>query len=194
MSKHNKKRIIIGISGASGAPIAISILKALRGFQEWESHLVITRGGMETIKQETKYSFEEVCELADIVCDNSNIGAPIASGTFHTEGMIVVPCSMKTLAGINTGYSDNLLLRAADVVLKERRRLVLAARETPFSAIHLRNMLELTQAGAIILPPMLSYYNKPTDIDDMTNHIAGKILGFFDVAIDGFRGWGEQND
>lgn len=191
MSKYNKKRIVIGISGASGAPIAIEILKALKGFPEWESHMVITRGGMETIKQETKYSFEEVYELADIVYDNNNIGASIASGTFQAEGMIVVPCSMKTIAGINTGYSDTLLLRAADVMLKERRRLVLVARETPFSAIHLRNMLELTQTGAIILPPMLSYYNKPININEMTNHIVGKILGLFDLEIDGFKRWGE---
>ena len=121
--------------------------------------------------------------------DLKNIGASIASGTYRTEGMIIVPCSMKTLAGIHSGYSDNLLLRAADVTIKERRKLVLVARETPFSHIHLRNMTELAQMGAIILPPMLTYYNLPVTIQDMTNHIAGKVLDIFGIELEGFNRW-----
>ena len=127
--------------------------------------------------------------LADECHDIKNIGASIASGTYKTEGMIVVPCSMKTVAGIASGYSDNLLLRAADVTLKERRKLVLVARETPFNTIHLRNMLELSQMGAIILPPMLTFYNKPQSMDDMVNHIAGKILDVFDIEYQKLCRW-----
>lgn len=182
-------RLIIGISGASGMPIAIGVLKALRELDDWQSCLVISGGGEKTIEMETEYSVEEVKALADEVYDNTNIGASIASGTFKTEGMVVVPCSMKTLAGIACGYSDNLLLRAADVVLKERRKLVLVARETPLNTIHLKNMLSLSQMGAIIMPPMQTYYNKPESVEDMVNHIVGKILDVYGIDFKSFRRW-----
>lgn len=180
--------LIIGISGASGAPVAVCLLKELRRMQV-KTHLVISTGGEMTIEQETGCSVEEVKQLADEVYDNRNLGAALASGSFKTQGMIVVPCSMKTLAGIHSGYSDNLLLRAADVTLKERRRLVLVTRECPLGTIHLRNMYELSQMGAVILPPVLSFYQKPETLEDMTIHIAGKILDQFGLECRGFRRW-----
>lgn len=183
------KRLVIGISGASGMPIAIGVLKALRQLEDWTSCLVISGGGEKTIQMETDYSIEEVKALADEVYDIGNIGASIASGTFQTEGMVVVPCSMKTLAGIANGYSDNLLLRAADVTLKERRKLTLVARETPFNTIHLRNMLTLSQMGAILLPPMQTFYNHPESVEDMVNHIVGKILDVYGIDYHAFRRW-----
>lgn len=189
---NNKKRLVVGISGASGAILGIEILKILRDNSEWESHLVISRGAELTIDDETEYTLEEVRSLADKVYDIKNIGASIASGTFRTEGMVIVPCSMKTVAGIASGYSDNLLLRAADVTIKEKRKLVLAAREAPLSTIHLRNMLTLAEAGAIIIPPVVTYYNKPLSLEDMNRHIAGKILDKFEIDISGFKRWGES--
>lgn len=184
-----KKRIIIGLSGASGSPLAVEILKELRHFPDWESHVVMTYGFEQTLLTETKVSVAELCQLADIVYENSNIGASIASGTFKTEGMVVVPCSMKTLAGVANGYSDNLLLRAADVTIKERRKLVLVTRESPLSPIHLRNMLTLSELGVVIMPPMLTYYNQPREVAEMARHIVGKILSEFGVEISGFKRW-----
>ena len=188
----SKIRLTIGISGASGAPVAVEILKTLAAMDQVETHLVVSRGAEETIRQEVALSLEEVLGLADVVHDNQNIGAAIASGSFKTAGMIVAPCSMKTLAGIASGYSDTLLLRAADVTLKESRRLVLVTRECPLSAVHLRNMLELARQGVVILPPMLTYYNHPVTIDDMTRHIAAKCLDLFDIEHPGFRRWGNE--
>lgn len=190
--KETKKRIVIGISGASGSPIAAELLKALKAEPGWESHLVITNGGRMTMEYELSGRVEEVMELADVIHDNRNIGASIASGTFHTEGMIVVPCSMKTVAGIASGYSDNLLLRAADVTLKEGRKLILVARETPMHSIHLRNMLELSQMGAVIMPPVLSFYNGPQSVEDMVCHIVGKILARFGIAYSSFKPWNPE--
>lgn len=183
------KKIIVGMSGASGAPIAVELLRQLKNHPDVEVHLVISRGAELTIDQETELSVSQVKDLADVVYDNCNIGASIASGSFKTDGMIVVPCSMKTLAGIVTGYSDTLLLRAADVVLKERRKLVLVPRECPLSNIHLRNMYEVSQAGAVVMPPVLSYYNKPESVEDCTRHIVGKILDQFELEGDGYHRW-----
>lgn len=183
-----QRRLIVGISGASGAPIGVELLKSLRE-TDVETHLIITRGGEMTISQETGLTAEQVKAMADVVYDNSNIGAPPASGSWKSLGMAVVPCSMKTAAGIWSGYSDNLLLRAADVTMKERRKLVLCARETPLSSIHLRNLLELSQAGAVVLPPVLSYYQKPQNVEDMTHHIVGKILDQFGIAYPHFCRW-----
>ena len=184
-----KKRLVVGVSGASGAPLAVRLLEVLRAVGGWESHLIISRGGAMTIAQETGLTLADVEALADVVHPNDQIGAAVASGSFRTEGMVVVPCSMKTAAGIHSGYTDNLLLRAADVTLKERRRLVLAARETPLSAIHLRNLYELTLAGAVVLPPMLVYYNRPESVEDMTHHTVCKLLGFFGIDAPGYRRW-----
>ncbi len=183
------KRLIIGISGASGIPIAVSVLRALRELPDWTSCLVISKSGEKTIELESDYTVEEITALADELYDNTNVGASIASGTYRTEGMIVVPCSMKTVSGIANGYSDTLLLRAADVVIKERRKLLLVARETPFSTIHLKNMLSLSQMGVIIMPPMQTYYNHPETVQDMTDHMTGKILDVFGIDYHRFRRW-----
>lgn len=170
-------------------PIALELLRQLKENPEVETHLMYTRGAELTLAQETGVTPAELDALADVVYDNRNIGAGPASGTFQTMGMVVVPCSMKTAAGICSGYSENLLLRAADVTLKERRKLVLVARECPLSTIHLRNLLELSQMGVEILPPMLTYYNHPKALEDCTRHIVGKILDRFDIEGDHFRRW-----
>lgn len=184
------KRIVIGISGASGIPIAVCCLRELQKIDGYETHLVMTKGAELTLSQETQMELQKVKELADVVYDNRNIGASIASGTFQTEGMIIVPCSMKTVSGIAHGYSDNLLLRAADVMIKEQRKLVLVARETPLSSIHLDNLSYLSKIqNVMIMPPMVTYYNQPKSIEDMERHIAGKILGRFGIELEGFKRW-----
>lgn len=180
------KRLVVGVSGASGAPLAVEALKALRE-AEVETHVVLTHGAQLTLKQEC--NLESLEGLADFIYDNRDIGAKPASGSFLTDGMIVVPCSMKTVAGIAGGYSENLLLRAADVTLKEGRKLVLAARETPFSPIHLRNLYELSRMGARIVPPMLTYYQRPKSVEEMTRHIVGKLLDQFNIDVPGFCRW-----
>lgn len=185
----HKRRLIIGMSGASGAILGINILEILKEKPEWETHLIITEGAQRTIAEETEYALNDVLNLADRVYDIKNVGAGLASGTYKTDGMIIVPCSMKTVAGIASGYSDNLLLRAADVTLKEGRRLVIVPRESPLSTIHLRNMLTLAKAGTLIIPPVLTYYNKPQSIQDMNRHMVGKILDRFDIQILEFKPW-----
>ncbi len=163
------KRIIIGVSGASGAPLAVQLLHSLQNnYPEVERHLIVTRGGEMTLHQECGMQAKELYALATAVYDNHNIGATVASGSYRTMGMIIVPCSMKTVAGIVSGYSDNLLLRAADVCLKERRKLVLVARESPLSTLHLRNLCTASELGAIIVPPMLTYYHHPKSLQDCT--------------------------
>jgi len=189
---NSKKRLIVGISGASGVTLGINMLKILMKNLEWETHLVISRGAELTIAKETDYTLDDVKKLADKVYNINNIGDSIASGTFKTEGMVIIPCSMKTVAGIACGYSDNLLLRAADVTLKEGRKLVVVTRESPLSIIHLKNMLSLAEAGAMIVPPMVTYYNKPISIEDMNRHIVAKILDKFGIEVSGFKRWGEE--
>lgn len=184
-----KERIIVGVSGASGMPLAIEMLKQLRKQEHIETHLICSRAAEITLGEETDITIEELKSLADVVHDNENIGAAPASGSFRASGMIVVPCSMKTVAGITSGYSDSLLLRAADVMIKERRKLVLAVRECPFSPIHLRNMHELSMMGVVILPMMLSFYNRPETIDDCVRHLAGKILDQFEIEGEHFKRW-----
>ena len=181
-----EKRLIIGVSGASGAPLAVALLKALRE-TEIETHVILTRVGKLTLRQEC--GLHSLRNLADVLYDNSDIGAAPASGSFRTMGMLVVPCSMKTVAGIHSGYAENLLLRAADVTLKEGRKLVLAARETPLSPVHLRNLYELSMMGVTILPPMLSYYQQPKTLEEATNHIVGKLLDQFGLDLPGYRRW-----
>ena len=184
-----RERLVVGISGASGAELGVALLRALREMGRYEKHLVISGGRASNLAGETLYSLEEVQALADVCHDFHDIGASIASGSFRTAGMIIMPCSMKTLAGIACGYSDNLELRAADVTLKEGRKLVLAVRETPFSRIHLRNMLTLSEMGAVILPPMLTFYSGPQTVDDMVRHVVGKALDQFGADCPGFRRW-----
>ena len=181
-----KRRLIVGFTGASGAPFAVELLYAQ---PDIESHVIVSSGFMRTLPTEARVTFKELAQFADMLYENTDIGAAPASGTFRTEGMIVAPCSMKTLAGIACGYSDNLLLRAADVTIKERRRLLLAVRETPLSPIHLRNMLALAELGVSIMPPMLSYYNKPVTAEDMTRQFVGRMLDAFDIELSGFKRW-----
>lgn len=183
-----KERLIVGVSGASGAPLAVEVLRVLKNSQ-YESHLILTHGAELTIPDETGLSIDAFKALADVVYGNDSIGAGPASGSFRTAGMLIVPCSMKTVAGIHSGYSDNLLLRAADVTLKERRKLVLVARESSLSTIHLRNLYELSQMGVVILPPMPNYYCKPVSVEDMTRQIAGRILDQFGVETGSLRRW-----
>lgn len=154
-----------------------------------ETHLVISDGGRLTIPLETRLSVKEVESLAHVTYDNRDIGASIACGSFKTDGMIVAPCSMKTLAAINQGYAENLLQRAADVTIKEHRKLVLVVRECPLSPIHLKNMYELSQIGVYILPPVISYYNLPKTVEDVTQYIVGKILDTFEIDYKHFMRW-----
>lgn len=174
-----KRRLLIGISGASGAPVAVEVLRQLKKASVFESHLIVTKGAEMTLRQEAGLNLNDIRALADVYYENENIGAGPASGSFRTEGMIVVPCSMKTAAGIVSGYSDNLLLRAADVTLKERRKLVLVARESPLGTVHLRNLYEASRLGAIIMPPMLTYYHHPKTVEDCTAIMAQRILQQF---------------
>lgn len=175
--------ICAGVSGASGTPLARNVPECLHSNRpEPETHLVVSRGGAITARCELAGGAEELNALADVVHPIDAIGSCIASGSFRTPGMIIVPCSMKTVAGIACGYADNLLLRAADVCIKERRPLVLCARESPLSAIHLRNMLELARAGAIIAPPMPGWYNHPANIDDMMRGITERLLAPFGLG------------
>ncbi len=182
-------RIIIGISGASGAPIAVELLRQLKSMPEVETYLVYTYGAKLTIAQETDMDIEQVKALADYVYDIHEVGAPPASGSFKMDAMVVVPCSMKTVAGIVSGYSDNLLLRAADVTIKERRPLILVPRECPLSPIHLRNLRELSQMGTVMIPPVLNYYNHPKTIEDCTRHIVGKIMDQLGLETQMYKRW-----
>ncbi|MDF2485182.1 MAG: aromatic acid decarboxylase [Herbinix sp.] len=189
---NHTKRLVVGMSGASGAVLTIKLLQIMKTCSDWETHLVISKGAQMTIAQETDYSLSEVEAMADVLYDINDYGAKIASGTYPTEGMVIIPCSMKTVAGIASGYSDNLLLRAADVTLKERRNLVLVPRESPLSTIHLRNMLTLAEAGAYIMPPVVPYYSKLNSLEDMNVQIIGKVLDRFHIPIEGFHRWGEH--
>lgn len=173
-------RLIIGISGASGAIYGIELLKACK-MAGIETHLVISRSAQITIAHETPYSLPQVHKLADHFYSPSDMAAAISSGSFKTMGMIIAPCSMRSLAEIATGVTSTLLTRAADVVLKERRRLVMMVRETPLTSVHLRNMLTLSDMGAIIAPPVPAFYSKPESIDAMVHHTVGRILDLFGV-------------
>jgi polyprenyl P-hydroxybenzoate/phenylacrylic acid decarboxylase-like protein len=192
MQSAEPKRLVVGISGASGAVLGIELLQAMAAMPGWETHLVVTGGARRTIAHETGYSPGQVSALATRCHPVEDIGAAIASGTFRTAGMVVIPCSMKTVAGIATGYSDNLLLRAADVTLKERRKLVLVARESPLSPVHLRNLQIVSDFGGIILPPVLTFYNHPSGIGDLTRHIVGKVLDVFGLELPTFQRWGQD--
>lgn len=170
------KKICVGMSGASGAPIAIKLLERLKEIPDTEVHLVMTHGAELTIEQETGYSVNEVKALSDFCYGLEEIGEKPASGSFNMDAMIVVPCSMKTVAGIVSGYSDNLLLRAADVTIKEGRSLILVARESPLSPIHLRNLNELAQIGVRIIPPMISYYQGFNTLEEWTDSFVERLL------------------
>ena len=184
MINKDKKRLIIGISGASGIIYGIRLLELLRTIPDElrpETHLIISKSGEVTLAYETKLKVATVHKLADVIHANKDIGASLASGSFKTMGMIIAPCSVKTLAEIATGVTDTLISRAADVILKERRRLVCMVRETPLHAGHLKNMLSLTEMGAIIAPPVPAFYAKPQSLDDMIDHTIGRILDLFEI-------------
>ncbi len=182
------RKIIVGMTGASGAIIGVRTLEALKA-AEVETHLVVSRWARQTIEHETTVSYDEVCALADTVYSSSEMGAAISSGSFATDGMVIAPCSMRSLACIAYGHGDNLVHRAADVVLKERRSLVLVARETPLNEIHLANMLKLSRMGVTILPPMLAFYNHPQSLDDAINHVVARVLDQFSVPADFAKRW-----
>jgi 4-hydroxy-3-polyprenylbenzoate decarboxylase len=181
-------RLIVGISGATGSIYGIRLLEILKQ-KKIETHLVISSTSKEIILQETPYSVKEVEALASHVHENSDLDASISSGSFKTDGMIVIPCSIKTLSGIAHSYDENLLIRAADVTLKERRRLVLVVRETPFHLGHLELMVQASRVGAILFPPMPAFYFHPKTIDDLVNHSVGKVLDLFGIDHHLFNRW-----
>jgi len=183
-------RVIVGISGATGIIYGVRLLEELHATGV-ETHLVISRAGEMTRSYETPYSAQELRAKADVTHPVGDVGAAIASGSFRTRGMIIAPCSMRTLAEIATGVTTTLLTRAADVCLKERRRTVLLVRETPLTTVHLRNMLAATEAGAIVFPPVPAFYDRPATIDDIVNHTIGRVLDLFDVDSGLVHRWGE---
>ncbi len=184
------RRIIVGITGSSAPIYGIYTLRALQEVPDVETHLVLSEGAHVSIKYEApEWPISEIESLADVVHDPRNMAASVSSGSFKTDGMVVAPCSMKTLAAIAHSYSDNLIARAADVCLKERRRLVIVPRETPLHRGHLVNMLAVTDMGAVVLPPMPGFYSKPQSIDDIVNHTVGKILDTLEIEHDLFKRW-----
>lgn len=187
-----KQRIIIGISGASGIMYGIRALELLRSQPEIETHLVVSQSAYLTLSYETSYDKKSVEALADVVYPITNVGAAIASGSFKTLGMLIAPCSMRTLSAVAHSASDNLLSRAADVVLKERRRLVLMPRETPLHLGHLRNMLAVTEMGGVIFPPVPAMYQGARSIDEMISHSVSRALDLFNIDIPGVPRWGEN--
>lgn len=182
-------RLIVGISGASGVIMGYRLLQALKNYPEIETHLVISKGAVRNFKEETDLEIRQVNELADYVHDNRNLAASISSGSFVTAGMMIVPCSMKTLSGIANGYTSNLLTRAADVCLKERRKVVLAPRETPLNRIHLHNMQMAAEYGCSIVPPMLTFYNNLQTTEEQLQHVLGKVLMQFGLKHEKFVAW-----
>jgi len=190
MAKEGKqmRRLIVGLTGATGAILGVRLLEALKD-SEVESHLVISNWARRTIEHETSYTFKQVCALASVYHNSNNMAAEISSGSFITDGMVVIPCSMRTLGSIAHGSGENLVHRAADVVLKEHRRLVLVARESPLSELHLENMLKLARIGVRIVPPMPAFYNHPKSIGDIVDHIVARVLDQFGIAAPFAKRW-----
>ena len=186
-----RQRLIVGITGASGAIYGVTALKALRTLSV-ETHLIISRSGQITLAHETGVKASEAGALADVVYRIDDIGAAISSGSFRTMGMLIAPCSVRTLAEISSGVTSTLLTRAADVILKERRRLVLMVRETPFHLGHLRAMTQVTEMGAIVMPPLPAFYAKPKTLDEMVEHSVGRALDLFGICNDLVQRWGEK--
>ncbi len=189
--KGGPRRLVVGISGASGVIHGIRLLEVLRGVDSIETHLVVSNAGKQTIALETDRSIAEVEELADRVYRAGDIAASLSSGSFATAGMVVVPCSIKTLSGIANSYADNLLTRAADVTLKDRRPLILVVRETPLHLGHLRLMTQAAEMGAVIMPPMPAFYHRPESIHDIVDQTVNRILDLLDIEIgdDLFKRW-----
>lgn len=175
------QRLIVAMTGATGVIYGVRLLQALRTIAGVETHLLISEAGVLNLHQELDLNRKDVEALADVTYNVRDVGAAIASGSFQSDGMIVAPCSMKTLAAIAHGFSDNLITRAADVTLKERRHLVLMVRETPFNLAHLRNMTAVTEMGGIIFPPLPGFYHRPASIEEMVDHTLGRVLDLFDL-------------
>lgn len=189
MAKQPVRRLIVSITGATGSIYGMRILEHLRTLGGWETHLIASDSGVLNAWQEYGLTRKEIGKLADVVHSPRDVGATIASGSFITQGMVIAPCSMKTLAGVALGYSDNLVTRAADVILKERRRLVLLVREAPLNLAHLRNMTSVTEMGGIVFPPVPAFYSQPKSVDDVINHTVGRVLDLFDIGHDRVKRW-----
>ncbi len=188
-------RIIVGITGASGVQYGIRLLEVLHGYKEVEVHLIITEAGKKTIRLETSYPLEKIEALAHYVYNNQDVTGPLTSGSFRTAGMIIVPCSVKTLSGLANSFNYNLLIRAGDVTLKERRKLVVVFRETPLHLGHLRLLVQLAENGAIIMPPLPAFYHHPQTISDLIDHTVVKILVQFGLEHQLFKRWeGDQRE
>ncbi len=183
------KRLIIGITGATGAAYGVALLRLLRTLPGWESHLVLSDAGVLNAWHELKLKRRDVERLATAAYHPKDIGASIASGSFRTDGMVIAPCSMKTLAAVAHAHADDLVSRAADVVLKERRRLVLLPRETPLNLAHLRNMVAVTEMGGIVMPPVPAFYARPKTIDDLVAHTVGRVMDLFGVSTKNVKRW-----
>ncbi len=190
MPDSGPRRLVVAITGATGAVYGVRLLAQLSAIPGIETHLIVSDAAALTLHQEVGMQRRDVEALAHVVHKNRDVGASIASGSFQSDGMIVAPCSMKTLAAVAHGLSDNLIARAADVVLKERRRLVLMVRETPFNLAHLRNMTAVTEMGGVIFPPLPSFYHKPASIDDMVDHTVGRVMDLFAIAHTLAPRWG----
>ena len=188
MNEAKPTRLIVGITGATGTIFGVRLLQMLQG-SGIETHMVMSKWGARTVIHETDYTVEQVERMATHHYPLGDQGATISSGSFTTLGMVIAPCSMRTLAAIANGLGDNLIHRAADVILKERRRLVLVVRESPFNDIHLENMLKLSRMGVVILPPVPAFYNHPQNLDDMINHVAMRTLDQFDIHLDVMNRW-----
>jgi 4-hydroxy-3-polyprenylbenzoate decarboxylase len=183
------QRLIVAITGATGSIYGIRILEILREIGGWETHLIVSDAGALNAWQDHSLTRKDIGKLADVVHNVRDVGASIASGSFLTGGMIIAPCSMKTLAGVAHGFSDNLITRAADVILKERRRLVLLPREAPLNLAHLRNMVAVTEMGGIIFPPVPAFYSHARSIDAMVDHTAGRVLDLFGIGHGRVKRW-----
>jgi len=184
-----KQRLIVAMTGATGSIYGLRILETLRRKGGWETHLIVSDAGMLNAWQEYRLARKDITKLADVVHNVRDVGATISSGSFITAGMVIAPCSMKTLSAVANGFSDNLISRAADVVLKERRRLVLITREAPLNLAHIRNMASVTEMGGVIFPPVPAFYSRAKTIDDLVNHTVGRVLDLFGVAHDNIRRW-----
>ena len=182
-------RITGGVCGATGVEMSCYLLKALKSIEDCEVHLILSEAARVTWELESSIPIEELVKMADHIHDEHNMAACISSGSFVTDGMIIMPCSMKTLAGIAAGYAENLIVRAADVCMKEGRKVVLVPREMPLGKVHIRNLKEAADLGCVIVPPMLTFYNRPGTIADQINHIVGKVLMQFGVTYDKFVPW-----
>jgi len=185
--------IVVGVTGATGIIYAIRLLQALAEFSEVNTHLIMSEWALHNLKTETDYSWEQVRNLAAAIYDNRDLGAKPASGSFMAQGMVIIPCSMKTLSAVANGYADTLIARAADVTLKEQRKLVVCPRETPLNAIQLENMLKLARIGAVIAPLMPAFYNRPRTIDDLIDYQILKVCDQFGLSYTGVSRWPELN-